>query len=311
MTTALISHPDCLNHVTPQGHPERVARLEAINDILSRPEFDGLLRVEAPLAEPADIVLAHPQRYVDRIARAVPSQGFVSLDADTHMSPGTYRAALRAAGANLRAVDLVMDGTAANAFCAVRPPGHHAEIETAMGFCLFGNAVIGARHALERHGLDRVAIVDFDVHHGNGTQDLVWDDARILFASTHQMPLYPGSGHPNETGAHGQIVNVPLAPNTGSREFRAAMERIVLPAIDAHAPDLIVISAGFDAHRNDPLANLNWDESDFAWATEEILSLAATHAGGRVVSTLEGGYDLDGLAASVAAHVRVLMEKGA
>ena len=311
MTTALLTHSDCLTHVTPPGHPERVARLEAVNAILERPEFDALVRVEAPMAAIADLELAHPARYINRIRSSVPAEGHASLDADTHMSPGSLNAALRAAGGNVKAVDMVMAGEVANAFVATRPPGHHAETEVAMGFCLFGNAVIAARHALDRHGLSRVAIMDFDVHHGNGTQDLVWDDARILFASTHQMPLYPGSGHASETGAHGQVVNVPLDPHTGGKEFRAAMEGIVLPAMASHDPELVIISAGFDAHRNDPLANLNWDEADFAWATGEILSLADTHAGGRVVSTLEGGYDLDGLAASVAAHVRVMMERGA
>lgn len=311
MSTALISHPDCLTHETPPGHPERIARLEAVGEILDGLEFGDLIRVEAPLAKDADLALAHPESYIARIKGAVPATGFASLDADTHMSPGSLNAALRAAGANVKAVDMVMGGEVANAFCAVRPPGHHAETEVAMGFCLFGNAVISARHALDRHDLSRVAIIDFDVHHGNGTQDLVWDDERILFASTHQIPLYPGSGHANETGAHGQVVNVPLAPNTGGREFREAMERIILPAVQAHKPELVIISAGFDAHRNDPLANLNWEEADFAWATGEILTLAEETAGGRVVSTMEGGYDLDGLATSVAAHVRVLMERGA
>lgn len=311
MTTALLTHPDGLTHVTPPGHPERVDRLKAINATLADPAFDALLRVEAPEATREDLLLAHPARYIDRIKAAIPPSGYAPLDADTHLSPGSLGAILRGAGGNVKAVDMVLAGDVANAFVAMRPPGHHAEHETPMGFCFFGNAVIAARHALERHGLSRAAIIDFDVHHGNGTQDLVWDDARILFASTHQMPLYPGSGHASETGAHGQIVNVPLAPDTGGREFRAAMERIVLPAVDNHRPDIIIISAGFDAHRNDPLANLNWEASDFAWATEEILSLADKHCDGRVVSTLEGGYDLDGLATSVAAHVGVLMERGA
>ena len=311
MTTALITHPDGLAHVTPSGHPERVDRLVAINAILAEDRFESLMRVDAPMASREDLALAHPQSHIDAIEAAIPATGQTPLDADTYLSPGSWNAASRAAGGNVKAVDMVLGGEVQNAFVAMRPPGHHAERETPMGFCLFGSAVIGARHALERHGLSRIAIVDFDVHHGNGTQDLVWDEERILFASTHQMPLYPGSGHPHETGAHGQIVNVPLAPNTGGREFRQAMERIVLPAVAAHRPDLIIISAGFDAHRNDPLANLNWDESDFAWATEQICALADEHASGRVVSTLEGGYDLDGLAASVAAHVEVLMERGA
>ncbi len=244
------------------------------------------------------------------MAAGVPASGFAAIDADTFLSPGSLTAARRAAGAAVRAVDMVMAGEARNAFCAVRPPGHHAETLTAMGFCLFGNAVVGARHALDAHGLERVAIVDFDVHHGNGTQDLVWDDARILFASSQQMPLYPGSGAASERGAHGQIVNAPLPPGAGGPEFRAAFERGLLPALDAHAPQLIVISAGFDAHARDPLAGLDLHEDDFAWVTARLCDAADRHAQGRIVSTLEGGYDLSALAASVAAHVRVLMERG-
>ena len=226
------------------------------------------------------------------------------------MMPATLTAARRAAGAVVRAVDMVMAGEVRNAFCAVRPPGHHAETATAMGFCFFGNVVVGARHALEAHGLERVAIVDWDVHHGNGTQDLVWDDPRILFASTHQMPLYPGTGAADERGAHGQVVNVPLPPGASGGVFRAGMLGRVLPAVDAHAPQMIFISAGFDAHDRDPLANLRLNEADFAWATAQLCALAAKHCDGRIVSTLEGGYDLSALASSAAAHVRVLMERG-
>ena len=311
MTTALITHPDFHRHVTPPGHPERVDRLHALLAALDAPDFAALLREEAPIASDDQIARAHPQAYIDRIRQSEPASGSVPLDADTHMAPGSFTAAARACGANVRAVDMVMAGDVANAFAAVRPPGHHAETDTPMGFCLFGSVVVGARHALEAHGLSRVAIIDFDVHHGNGTQDLVWDEERILFCSTHQMPLYPGSGHPSETGAHNNVVNVALAPMTGSAAFRAAMERTVLPAVDAIKPELLFISAGFDAHRDDPLANLMLEEADFAWATDRICDLADTHAGGRVVSTLEGGYDLDALAASGAAHVKVLMERGA
>ena len=303
MTTALITHSDCLNHVTPEGHPERVARLEAITVALA--DFD-LLRVEAPMGKDSHILRAHPQAHIDRIKTA----GVGALDADTFMSEGSLTAAYRGVGAVITAVDMVMGGEVANAFCAIRPPGHHAERETPMGFCLFGNVTIAAKHALEVHGLSRVAIIDFDVHHGNGTQDLVWDDARILFASTHQMPLYPGSGAVSERGAHDNVLNVPLDPDTGGAEFRAVMEGRILPALDAFAPEMVLISAGFDAHKNDPLANLNWVEADFAWATERLCDLAEKHCDGRVVSTLEGGYDLDALAASCAAHVKVLMERG-
>jgi acetoin utilization deacetylase AcuC-like enzyme len=310
MTTALITHPDCLGHINPPGHPERVERLQAIAAALEGEEFAYLVRVEAPLAEDAQILRAHPPAHLAALAARLPTEGFAALDADTTMSPGSLKAARRAAGAVVRGVDMVMGREVHNAFCAVRPPGHHAETETPMGFCLFGNVVIGARHALEAHGLERVAIVDFDVHHGNGTQDLVWNDARILFASTQQMPLYPGTGAASERGAHGQIVNVPLPPGAGGTEFRAAFAGRVLPAVAAHAPELVLISAGFDAHHRDPLANLNLREADFAWATAELCALADRLAGGRIVSTLEGGYDLGALAASVAAHVRVLMERG-
>lgn len=309
MSTLLLTHPDCLSHVTPPGHPERVDRLHALNAALADAAFDDLVREDAPLAEEAHIARVHPQSFIDHIKSSAPAQGFASLDGDTHMSPGSYNAALRAAGGNVRAVDAVIGGEVGNAFVACRPPGHHAETATAMGFCLFGNVVVGARHALEAHGLSRVAIVDFDVHHGNGTQDLVWDDDRIFFVSSHQMPLYPGSGHPHEAGAHGQILNVPLDPNTGGTQFRRAYERQVFPAIANFDPEVIMISAGFDAHVNDPLANLNLVEDDFAWVTAALCDLADTHAGGRIVSTLEGGYDLDGLAASAAAHVTVLMER--
>jgi acetoin utilization deacetylase AcuC-like enzyme len=310
MTTALVTHADCLAHANPPGHPERVERLEAIRAALGVEEFAGLERVEAPLAEDGHILRAHAAAYVEALESSRPARGFAALDADTFLSPGSLTAARRAAGAAVRAVDMVMAGEAGNAFCAVRPPGHHAETATAMGFCLYNNAVIGARHALEAHGLARAAIVDFDVHHGNGTQDLVWDDPRILFGSTHQMPLYPGTGAAHERGAHGQIVNAPLPPGSGGAEFRAAMLEKILPAVEAHGPELIVVSAGFDAHARDPLANLNLTEADFAWITERLCELADRRCGGRIVSTLEGGYDLSALAASVAAHVRVLMERG-
>ena len=310
MATALITHKDCLNHITPDGHPERVARLATVLKSLEAPEFADLLRVDAPICGMDQLLRSHPQAHFDRIRAAVPQRGASSLDPDTHVSAGSLQAALRAAGACVKAVDLVVEGSAKNAFCAIRPPGHHAETARAMGFCLFGNVAIGAMHALEHHGLGRIAVVDFDVHHGNGTSDLLWNEERAFFASTHQMPLYPGTGSATETGRHGQIVNVPLAPESSGVEFRRAMTELVLPRLDGHAPELIFISAGFDAHRRDPLANLNLDENDFAWATRAIGEVAESHSGGRVVSSLEGGYDLQALSASVLAHLRVLMEMG-
>ncbi|MHC0052129.1 histone deacetylase family protein [Actibacterium sp. D379-3] len=310
MTTAFLTHADCRTHITPPGHPEQVARLDAILARLDAPDFAGLLRVAAPLAEADAVTRCHPAAYLARIQAALPDEGSAALDADTYLSPGSLAAALRGVGANLKAVDMVLAGEVANAFVGVRPPGHHAETATAMGFCLFGNVSIAAKYALDHHGLSRVAIMDFDVHHGNGTQDLLWDEGRVLFASTHQMPLYPGTGAPEERGAYGNILNVPLAPMSDGAAFRAAMERQVLPALDAFAPQLVLISAGFDAHRADPLAQLNWEVGDFIWVTERLCDIADAHEGGKVVSTLEGGYDLDALAASVAAHIRVLMERG-
>ncbi|MEL6232866.1 MAG: histone deacetylase family protein [Pseudomonadota bacterium] len=311
MTTAFISHTDFLDHVMPPGHPERVDRLVAINRALEDPRFDPLLRELAPLADDTLLQLAHPQSYIDRLRAAAPEEGFVSLDPDTHMSPGTFDAALRAAGGAARAVEMVLSGAASNAFVAGRPPGHHAETERAMGFCLFGNAVIAARKALELGEFDRVAIVDFDVHHGNGTQDLVWEDERIMFLSTHQMPLFPGSGARSERGAHGQIVNLPLNSGSDGRVLAALTEAEIVPAIEAFAPQFLIISAGFDAHADDPLASLMWREADFAKLTRALCGLADRHCEGRLVATLEGGYDLGGLAGSLAAHLQVLMEHGA
>ncbi len=289
------------------GHPERHDRLRAILRALDLPEFSGLLRREAPLAEPRRLTLAHSERHVDRVLGAIPPMGRAMLDGDTVVSPGSREAALRAAGAAIAAVDAVLAGEGQNAFCAVRPPGHHAEPEQAMGFCLFNNVAIAGLHARDRHALKRIAVVDFDVHHGNGTQAIFERDPDLFYASTHQWPLYPGTGRADERGCAGNIVNAPLPPGAGSREFRAAMERIVLPALDAFRPDIVLISAGFDAHRADPLAGLNLTEEDFGWVTSALCELAGRHAGGRVVSALEGGYNLKALADSAATHVRALM----
>ncbi|MEO3413474.1 histone deacetylase family protein [Roseovarius sp. CAU 1744] len=308
MTTALVTHPACLEHVNPHGHPEQVARLERI---LAALDGKALTRIKAPLAAEDDLLLVHPRDYIETIRRALPAEGWVQLDGDTFMSPGSLEAAHRAAGGAVRAVDAVLTGEAANAFVACRPPGHHAETATAMGFCLFGTVAIAAKHALEHHGLARVAIVDFDVHHGNGTQDLVESDARILFCSTHQSPLFPGTGHAHETGAANNVVNVPLPDGTGSATFCDVIDNVVLRAVDQFKPELILVSAGFDAHAADPLAGMRLTESDFAWVTERICDLADSHCQGRVVASLEGGYDLEALAASVAAHVDVLIARGA
>jgi len=271
----------------------------------------ALDRRAAPLADQAAVLRCHPARYMARVRAASPEQGWAQLDGDTYLSPGSVNAALRAVGAACAAVDLVLANQAHNAFVACRPPGHHAEHETAMGFCLFGTVAIAAKHALDHHGLSRVAIVDFDVHHGNGTQDLLWDEPRCLFASSHQMPLYPGSGSPSEKGAHGQIVNVPLREGSGGGVMREAYETMIFPALSAWTPELILISAGFDAHADDPLAGLEWQADDYRWLTARLCALADSHCAGRVVSCLEGGYDLDALRLSVAAHVGVLQERGA
>jgi len=310
MSTALLTHPACLDHKMPPGHPEQVARLKVIEAALGHPDFNPLHRVEAPRCQDAHILLAHRSDYLAEILDLAPKTGFRALDADTHMSPGTLEAAYRAVGATVEAVDMVMSGQAKNAFCAMRPPGHHAEKNKAMGFCLFGNIAIAAKHALAAHGLSRVAVVDFDVHHGNGTQDLIWDDERILYISTHEMPLFPGSGRASETGAHGNVLNIPLDAKTGSHVFRRHIHDTALPALREFEPEIVLISAGFDAHWQDPLASVRLLEDDYVWVTQQICDVAAKTANGRVVSTLEGGYDLAALASSTAAHVKVLMEYG-
>ncbi|RWD64333.1 MULTISPECIES: histone deacetylase family protein [unclassified Mesorhizobium] len=307
MATRLYTHPVFLEHLTPPGHPERPDRLRAIERVLDDEAFSALDRVRAPEGDEATILYAHPEDFVARVRAAIPETGIVSIDADTSASPKSWQAAVTAIGAANAAIDDVFEGRAANVFVAARPPGHHAEKTTAMGFCLFNTAAIAARYAQKKHQAERVAIVDWDVHHGNGTQDIFWDDPSVLYCSTHQMPLYPGTGAKSETGA-GNIVNAPLAPSTGSDTFRDAFLSRVLPSIDAFKPDLIIISAGFDAHHRDPLAAINLTEDDFDWATGQLMERAGRHSGNRLVSLLEGGYDLQGLAFSVAAHVGRLMK---
>ena len=307
MPTLYLTHPAFLEHVTPLGHPERPDRLKAIDRALEDEKFQTLAREQAPVAPAETIALAHPLDYVEQIRDACPSVGMVRIDADTSMSPGSFEAASRAVGAVTLAVDEVMTRKAANGFCAMRPPGHHAETVRPMGFCLFNSVAVAARHAQKQHGVERVAIVDFDVHHGNGSQDIFWSDPTVMYCSTHEMPLYPGTGAVSERGEHNTIVNAPLRAGDGGDKFREAMTSVILPRLDGFKPDLIIISAGFDAHTRDPLANLNLVEADFAWATAKLMEAADKYSGGRVVSVLEGGYDLQGLAQSVAAHVVTLM----
>jgi len=307
MSTLLISHSACLQHLTPAGHPERPDRLRAIEQALEAEKFQALGRAQAPIADIETIALCHPIEYIEEVREASPREGLVHLDADTSMSPGTFAAALRAAGGAVHAVDEVMSKKAANAFVATRPPGHHAETARPMGFCIFDNAAIAARYAQKRYGIARAAIVDFDVHHGNGSQEIFWADKTVMYCSTHQMPLYPGTGAVNETGEYDTVVNAPLRPGDGGDAFRAAFENRVLPRLRDFAPELLIVSAGFDAHMRDPLANLNLLEPDFAWATQQIMGIADVSAQGRVVCVLEGGYDLEALAQSTAAHVTALM----
>ncbi len=307
MSTLLISHPACLLHLTPAGHPERPDRLRAVEAALEAEKFQMLARVEAPRAPLETIALCHPMDYIEALRDATPEEGLVQLDADTSMSPGSFEAALRAAGGAIHAVDEVVAKRAANAFVATRPPGHHAETARPMGFCFFDNAGIAARHAQNKHGIARAAIVDFDVHHGNGSQEIFWADKTVMYCSTHQMPLFPGTGAIGEAGDYNTVVNAPLRPGDGAEKFRDAFESRILPRLNEFAPELVIISAGFDAHYRDPLANINLEEADFAWATQKIMEIADRHAGGRVVSLLEGGYDLQALGNSVAAHVNALM----
>ena len=308
MSTLLISHPACLDHLTPAGHPERPDRLRAIEQALSDERFRPLTRLEAPMAQLESVALCHPMEYAEALREAAPREGMVRIDADTTMSPGSLEAALRCVGGGLLAIDEVVGKKANNAFVATRPPGHHAETERAMGFCLFNNAAIAARYAQKTHGVERVAIVDFDVHHGNGSQNIFWSDPSVMYCSTHEMPLYPGTGAVNERGEKNNIVNAPLRAGDGGDAFAEAFETVILPRLRGLKPELLIISAGFDAHTRDPLANLNLVEADYTWVTQQLMDIADMSADGRIVSLLEGGYDLQGLSRSVAAHVTELMQ---
>ena len=306
MTTRLYTHQLSVEHITPPGHPERPDRIRMLDEVFADERFSKLVRIEAPEADPALFELAHPETHLQHIKEKIPETGLAIVDADTSASPKSWEVVRHVCGAAMDAVDAVFEDAADNAFVSMRPPGHHAEKTTAMGFCLVNNIAIAARYAQQKHGIERVAIVDFDVHHGNGTQDIFQDDPSVLFASTHQMPLYPGTGALEETGV-GNIFNAPLRDGDDGSRFKEAFRERVLPAVENFAPDLIMISAGFDAHYRDPLAGLNLGAEDFDWATGKLMEIADDHCGNRVVSLLEGGYDLQGLAESAAAHVNRLM----
>jgi acetoin utilization deacetylase AcuC-like enzyme len=307
VTTLLLSHPSYALHDTGPHHPERPDRVRAILEALEAESFAGLHRAGAPNIDRAALLRVHPARYIDAIEAAGPAQGTVYLDPDTVMSAKSYQAIAHSAGGAAAAVDAVMTGRANNAFVAMRPPGHHAGMASPMGFCFFNNAAIAARHAKAIYGAERVAILDFDVHHGNGTQEIFWSDPSVLYASSHQMPWFPGTGARAECGEHGNIINAPLSAGDDGAQFREALNSQILPRFENFSPDLIVISAGFDAHRHDPLGGLRLAESDFVWATTKVMEIAEKHAKGRVVSVLEGGYELEGLARSAAVHVLTLM----
>jgi len=309
MSTLILSHKDCLSHIEPTGHPEQVMRLLEVVKRLKFEEFKNLIWKEAPIATNEQILLGHSKKYVEFIENIQKSNHITHLDADTYFGKGSLNAAKRGVGANISAVNAVMSGDFNNAFSAIRPPGHHAETEKAMGFCIFGNVAIAAKYAIENHKLKRVAVVDFDVHHGNGTQEILWDDPNVLFVSTHQMPLWPGSGTQEEHGKHQNILNIPIQANTDGPAFRQKFDEIILPRLDSYKPEILIISAGFDAHYKDPLANIELMTEDYEWITHRLCDIADEHADGRLISSLEGGYNLAALAESVAVHVKVLMER--
>ena len=309
MSTLIISHKDCLSHIEPTGHPEQVMRLLEVVKRLKFEEFKNLIWKEAPIATNEQILLGHSKKYVEFIENIQKSNHITHLDADTYFGKGSLNAAKRGVGANISAVNAVMSGEFNNAFSAIRPPGHHAETEKAMGFCIFGNVAIAAKYAIENHKLKRVAVVDFDVHHGNGTQEILWDNPNVLFVSTHQMPLWPGSGTHEEHGKHQNILNIPIQANTDGPAFRQKFDEIILPRLDSYKPEILIISAGFDAHYKDPLANIELMTEDYEWITHRLCDIADEHADGRLISSLEGGYNLAALAESVAVHVKVLMER--
>ncbi len=310
MTTLYVTHDCFTEHDTGPGHPERPDRIRAVEKVLSHELFEPLVREQAPPADDEAIARVHPMSYIEALRQAAPQDDLVYLDGDTPMSPETLNVVYRGVGAALRATDAVMTGEVQNAFCGVRPPGHHAEPERAMGFCFFNNVAIAAQHARARHGAERVAVIDFDVHHGNGTQAAFWSDRNLFYASTHQMPLYPGTGALRETGVDDNIVNAPLHAGDSGLQFRDAFRSRILPELTNFAPDILFISAGFDAHRDDPLANINLTEDDFAWVSFNLADAAHKLCGGRIVSLLEGGYNLTALARSVGVHVGALIESG-
>ena len=307
MTTLLVSQPNFADHQTPQGHPERADRIRAVEDALSRPRFDRLVRRDAPSGDLTLAELVHDDRYLALLRDARPAEGIRQLETDTYIAGGSMDVASTGLGGALAALRAVLLGEAENAFCAIRPPGHHAEISRPMGFCLINTAAIVAREAQRKYGAERIAIIDFDVHHGNGTQDIFKADPGVFYASSHQMPLYPGTGSPKETGV-GNICNVPLAPGSGRDAMREAYLGSILPALVDFGPDLILLSAGFDAHQRDPLAQLQWEGGDFSWLTGKLMDVADRACGNRIVSLLEGGYDLKGLAEGVSHHVAMLMD---